>query len=38
MYHCDSNKTAIAFTLQGNAPFTIDYTKDGLPLQFIYQQ
>jgi hypothetical protein len=34
MYHCDSNKTAIAFTLQGNAPFTIDYTKDGLPLQF----
>jgi len=34
IYHCDSNKTAIAFTLQGNAPFTIDYTKDGLPLQF----
>ncbi|MBK7690642.1 MAG: T9SS type A sorting domain-containing protein [Bacteroidetes bacterium] len=33
IYHCDSNKTAIDFALQGNPPFTIHYTLNGLPLQ-----
>lgn len=33
IYHCDSNKTAIDFSLQGNPPFTIHYTMNGMPLQ-----
>ncbi|MCC7029974.1 MAG: T9SS type A sorting domain-containing protein, partial [Chitinophagaceae bacterium] len=32
-YNCDSNKTFVRFDLQGNAPWTLNYTKDGNPLQ-----
>lgn len=33
VYHCDSNKTQIHFDLQGNAPWTIFYKKDGINQQ-----
>ncbi|MCC7029480.1 MAG: hypothetical protein IT257_04175, partial [Chitinophagaceae bacterium] len=31
MYNCDSNKTSIQFSLQGNPPFEIHYTENGIP-------
>jgi hypothetical protein len=34
-YNCDSNKTMVHFDLQGNAPWNINYTKDGNPLQTV---
>ncbi len=33
-YQCDSNKTKLAFTFNGNPPFTLQYTENGLPQQF----
>lgn len=33
-YICDSNKAKINFTLQGNPPFTVLYTKNGVVNQF----
>ncbi|KXK44196.1 MAG: hypothetical protein UZ11_BCD004000159 [Bacteroidetes bacterium OLB11] len=35
VYDCDSNKTHILFSLQGNAPWTIYYLKDGNPEQLV---
>ena len=35
VYNCDSNKTQINFALQGNAPWTINYTESGIPKQII---
>jgi hypothetical protein len=32
-YACDSNKTRITFSQQGNAPFTLHYTFDAAPMQ-----
>jgi hypothetical protein len=32
-YNCDSNKTMLHFDLHGNAPWTIQYTQNGTPMQ-----
>jgi hypothetical protein len=33
VYNCDSNKTLVHFNLQGNAPWIINYTYNGAPVQ-----
>jgi hypothetical protein len=35
VFNCDSNKTLIHFDLEGNAPWTIQYTQNGTPLQIL---
>ena len=36
MYNCDSNKTEIEYSLQGNSPFTLQYTQDSQAQQALY--
>lgn len=31
VYSCDSNKALIKFNFSGNPPYTLNYTKDGIP-------
>ena len=31
VYSCDSNKAFIKFNFSGNPPYTLNYTKDGIP-------
>ena len=38
VYDCDSNKTKISFALQGNAPWVIHYTWNGVAQQLITSQ
>lgn len=38
VYSCDSNKTAIPFSLQGNTPFRLYYTKNGIADSLITMQ
>lgn len=33
VYNCDSNKSHIHFTFSGDAPYTVYYTMDGMPMQ-----
>ena len=33
-YNCDSNKTFVQFTCQGNSPYTVYYTQNGILNQF----
>ena len=37
-YICDSNKAKINFTLQGNPPYTISYSQNGIANQFVTSQ
>jgi hypothetical protein len=36
MYNCDSNKTEIVYSLQGNSPFTLQYTQNSHSQQTLY--
>jgi hypothetical protein len=36
MYNCDSNKTEIAYNLQGNSPFTLQYVQNSQVQQALY--
>lgn len=38
IYNCDSNKALIHFNFTGKAPFTIQYTQNGIANQFIINQ
>ncbi|MEN9339195.1 MAG: hypothetical protein RIQ62_507 [Bacteroidota bacterium] len=38
IYHCDSLKASVHFTYQGVAPFTVQYTKNGVPQQWTSNQ
>ena len=38
LYICDSNKAKINFTVQGNPPYTISYSQNGVANQFVTSQ